>query len=65
MRNMQAIAPKMKKIQQKYKGKNDAASKEAMQREMMKLYQDNNAAEKHKKATNGSIILIRFAQNYA
>ena len=43
MRNMQAIAPKMKKIQQKYKGKNDAASKEAMQREMMKLYQDNNA----------------------
>ena len=43
MRNMQAIAPKMKKIQQKYKGKNDSASKEAMQREMMKLYQDNNA----------------------
>lgn len=43
MRNMQAIAPKMRKIQQKYKGKNDAASKEAMQREMMKLYQDNNA----------------------
>lgn len=43
MRNMQAIAPKMKKIQQKYKGKNDAASKEAMQREMMKLYQENNA----------------------
>ncbi|UQA80497.1 membrane protein insertase YidC [Gardnerella piotii] len=43
MRNMQAIAPKMKKIQQKYKGKNDSASKEAMQREMMKLYQENNA----------------------
>ena len=40
---MQAISPKMKKIQQKYKGKNDPASKEAMQREMMKLYQDNNA----------------------
>lgn len=43
MRNMQAIAPKMKKIQQKYKGKSDPASKEAMQREMMKLYQENNA----------------------
>ena len=43
MRNMQAIAPKMKKIQQKYKGKNDSASKESMQREMMKLYQENNA----------------------
>lgn len=43
MRNMQAIAPKMKKIQQKYKGKNDSVSKEAMQREMMKLYQENNA----------------------
>ena len=43
MRNMQAIAPKIRKIQQKYKGKSDAASKEAMQREMMKLYQENNA----------------------
>ena len=43
MRKMQAIAPKIKKIQQKYKGKNDPASKEAMQREMMKLYQDNKA----------------------
>ena len=40
---MQAISPQIKKIQQKYKGKNDPASKEAMQREMMKLYQDNNA----------------------
>lgn len=43
MRQMQAISPKIKKIQQKYKGKKDPASKEAMQREMMKLYQDNNA----------------------
>ena len=43
MRQMQAISPQIKKIQQKYKGKNDPASKEAMQREMMKLYQDNNA----------------------
>lgn len=43
MRKMQAIQPKMQHIQNKYKGKNDAASKEAMQREMMKLYQDNDA----------------------
>ncbi|MEE1296771.1 MAG: membrane protein insertase YidC [Bifidobacterium sp.] len=43
MRNMQAIQPKMMKIQNKYKGKNDPASKDAMQREMMKLYQDNHA----------------------
>ncbi|RSX54534.1 60Kd inner membrane protein [Bifidobacterium dolichotidis] len=42
MRRMQAIQPKMLKIQNKYKGKNDPASKDAMQREMMKLYQDNN-----------------------
>lgn len=43
MRRMQAIAPKMAKIQNKYKGKTDPASKEAMQRETMKLYQENNA----------------------
>lgn len=43
MRAMQAIAPKIKHIQAKYKGKTDPASKEAMQREMMKLYQDNHA----------------------
>lgn len=43
MRMMQALAPKIKRIQAKYKGKTDPASKEAMQREMMKLYQDNHA----------------------
>ncbi|KFI49540.1 membrane protein [Bifidobacterium biavatii DSM 23969] len=43
MRKMQEIQPKMQRIQNKYKGKNDQASKEAMQREMMKLYQDNDA----------------------
>ncbi|NEG69979.1 membrane protein insertase YidC [Bifidobacterium choloepi] len=43
MRRMQAIQPQMMKIQNKYKGKNDPASKEAMQREVMKLYQDNKA----------------------
>ncbi|EFA22426.1 membrane protein insertase YidC [Bifidobacterium gallicum] len=42
MRHMQAIQPKMMKIQNKYKGKTDQASKDAMQREMMKLYQDNH-----------------------
>ncbi|KAB7788737.1 60Kd inner membrane protein [Bifidobacterium cebidarum] len=43
MRKMQALAPKMQRIQNKYKGKTDQASKEAQSREMMKLYQDNNA----------------------
>jgi YidC/Oxa1 family membrane protein insertase len=43
MRRMQALQPKLQHIQQKYKGKTDAASKEAMSREMSKLYQDNNA----------------------
>ena len=43
MRKMQALAPKMKRIQNKYKGKTDQASKEAMSRETMKLYQDNDA----------------------
>lgn len=43
MRKLQAIQPKMMRIQNKYKGKTDQASKEAMSREMMKLYQDNDA----------------------
>ncbi|MBW3081374.1 membrane protein insertase YidC [Bifidobacterium saguinibicoloris] len=43
MRKMQALQPKMQHIQNKYKGKTDQASKEAMSREMMKLYQDNDA----------------------
>lgn len=43
MRKMQALQPKMQRIQNKYKGKTDQASKEAQQREMMKLYQDNKA----------------------
>lgn len=41
MRKMQAIQPKMMRIQNKYKGKTDQASKDAMQREVMKLYQEN------------------------
>ena len=43
MRKMQALQPQMMHIQNKYKGKKDQASKEALSREMMKLYQDNNA----------------------
>lgn len=43
MRKLQALQPKMQRIQNKYKGKKDQASKEALQREMMKLYQDNDA----------------------
>lgn len=42
MSRMQALQPKMQKIQNKYKGKTDAASREAQSRETMKLYQDNN-----------------------
>jgi YidC/Oxa1 family membrane protein insertase len=43
MRKTQAIQPQLQKIQRKYKGKKDPASREAMQRETMKLYQDNHA----------------------
>ncbi|TCD54293.1 membrane protein insertase YidC [Alloscardovia theropitheci] len=42
MSRMQALQPQMQKIQNKYKGKTDAASREAQSRETMKLYQDNN-----------------------
>lgn len=42
MRKMQGIQPQIIKIQNKYKGKNDPASREAMSRETMKLYQDNH-----------------------
>ncbi|MBN2176281.1 MAG: membrane protein insertase YidC [Demequinaceae bacterium] len=38
-RAQQVIAPDLKKIQQKYKGKKDQASREAMSRETMALYQ--------------------------
>ncbi len=37
-RAMQVIAPDLKKIQAKYKGKKDQASREAMSRETMELY---------------------------
>ena len=38
-RAMQLLAPDLKKIQAKYKGKKDQASREAMSRETMELYQ--------------------------
>jgi YidC/Oxa1 family membrane protein insertase len=37
-RGMQLLAPEMQKIQKKYKGKTDPASREAMSRETMELY---------------------------
>jgi YidC/Oxa1 family membrane protein insertase len=37
-RGMQMLAPEMQAIQKKYKGKGDAASREAMSRETMELY---------------------------
>ncbi|WP_029291091.1 membrane protein insertase YidC [Cellulomonas sp. HZM] len=37
-RGMQMLAPEMKEIQKKYKGKTDPASREAMSRETMELY---------------------------
>lgn len=44
MNKMQAIQPEMQKIQKKYKGKNDAASREAMSRETMKLYRSHHVS---------------------
>lgn len=44
MNKMQAIQPEMQKIQRKYKGKTDPASREAMSRETMKLYRENHVS---------------------
>jgi YidC/Oxa1 family membrane protein insertase len=38
---MQLIQPQMKKIQEKYKGKTDTASRQAMQQETMALYKES------------------------
>lgn len=40
-RGLQLLQPDMKKIQDKYKGKSDQASREAMTREMMALYKEH------------------------
>ena len=42
-RRMQALQPEMQAIQRKYKGRKDQASREAMSRETMALYQKHNA----------------------
>ncbi len=39
-RGLQLIQPQMQKLQAKYKGKTDPASRQAMQQEMMQLYRD-------------------------
>lgn len=43
MAKMQAIQPELRRIQNKYKGRKDPASQEAMQRETMKLYKENGS----------------------
>lgn len=40
-RQMQIIQPELKKLQDKYKGKKDDVSRQAMQREMMELYRES------------------------
>ena len=39
---MQRIQPKVKALQNKYKGKSDRESKAQMQKELMELYKENN-----------------------
>lgn len=39
-RGMQIVQPEMQKLQKKYKGKTDPASRQAMQQEMMALYKE-------------------------
>lgn len=41
MRGQQLLQPDLQKLQKKYKGRTDPASKEAMQREMMALYKEH------------------------
>ena len=43
-RNMQMIQPELKKLQDKYKGKKDQASKQRQQEEMMALYKKNGTS---------------------
>lgn len=42
-RRLQAIQPELQKIQKKYQGRDDPMSREAMSRETMKLYRQNDA----------------------
>src|SRR6478735_8010613 len=43
-RRMLEVAPQLKKIQEKYKGKRDQFSREAMSRETMELYRHNGTS---------------------
>ncbi|MDO5049016.1 MAG: membrane protein insertase YidC [Actinomycetaceae bacterium] len=43
-RGMQALQPEMKKIQDKYKGKKDPASRQKMSEEMMALYKEHGTS---------------------
>src|SRR5699024_5874201 len=43
-RGMQVVQPEIQKLQKKYKGKTDPASRQAMQQEMMAIYKDNGTS---------------------
>lgn len=43
-RGMQLVQPEIQKLQKKYKGKTDPASRQAMQQEMMAIYKDNGTS---------------------
>lgn len=43
-RGMQLVQPEIQKLQKKYKGKTDPASRQAMQQEMMAIYKENGTS---------------------
>lgn len=43
-RGMQLVQPEIQKLQKRYKGKTDPASRQAMQQEMMQIYRDNGTS---------------------
>lgn len=43
-RGMQAVQPELKKLQRRYKGKTDPASRQAMQAEMQKIYKEHGTS---------------------
>lgn len=53
MGQMQALQPKIMKIQNKYKGRKDAASREARNKELMRVYKENNTSP-----VGGSFMLM-------
>lgn len=50
---MQALQPKIMKIQKKYKGRKDPASREARNKELMRVYKENNTSP-----VGGSFLLM-------